>query len=123
MSVIFSAVFGIRMSSLENPIIAEFTSLWGIEAKCLTLPCSYDEGEQILTKSTDFEPGTLLIDFLPILQRLPLALQPWHRKLSAVTGRESELYLALLSRLRESLRNGRAPDCFGKLLLEVCTLK
>jgi hypothetical protein len=74
-----------------------------------------------LTAFEDFEPGTLPIDFMPALQYLPLSLQPWHKRLAPLVGRESELHLAFLNTLRKAVQDACAPDCFGKLLLEVGT--
>ena len=68
----------------------------------------------------DFEPGTLLIDFLPWLQYLPTALQPWHRRLVPLVDRESALHAAFLQTLRKAVEQGTAPDCFCKQLIEVC---
>ena len=67
----------------------------------------------------DFEPGTLAIDFLPVLQRLPQRLQWWHQKLAPLVDRESALHRAFLMALRKAVEQDKAPDCFGKMLLEV----
>lgn len=75
--------------------------------------------EGFLTELADFKPGTLPIDFIPVLQRLPRAFQPWHRRLTRLVDRESELHLQFYNTLRDSIRAGRAPDCFAKLLAEV----
>lgn len=76
-------------------------------------------GPELTEKEADFEPGTLLIDFLPFLQYLPLKLQPWHRRLAPLVGRESALHLAFLQTVRKAVEAGTAPDCFCKLLVEV----
>ena len=34
MSVIFSAVYGIRVADLNNPTLVEFNDIWNIEMKC-----------------------------------------------------------------------------------------
>ena len=64
-------------------------------------------------------PGTLLLDFIPALQKLPLALQPWHRRAIAMRDRENLLHLSFLKALRVAVESKVAPDCFGKMLLEV----
>ena len=68
----------------------------------------------------DFEPGKLLIDFVPFLQYLPLALQPWHQRLAPMLERELELHFAFFKTLRKTVEAGGGPDCFGKMLIEVC---
>ena len=73
-------------------------------------------------EETDFEPGKLLIDFVPFLQYLPLALQPWHQRLAPLIERELELHFAFLKTLRKALEAGGGPDCFGKMLIEVCAI-
>ena len=71
---------------------------------------------------TDFEPGSLAIDLLPILEHLPRCLQWWHHQLAPLVGRESALHLAFLTTLRKAVDAGNAPDCFGKMLIEVLNL-
>ena len=34
MSVIFSAVYGVRLDSLDHPILIEFNQIWDVEMKC-----------------------------------------------------------------------------------------
>ena len=59
---------------------------------------------------------------MPFLQYLPLALQPWHQRLAPLVERELALHFAFLKTLRKALEAGRGPDCFGKMLIEVCAV-
>ena len=80
------------------------------------------ESPRFTYEDIDFEPGKLLIDFVPFLQYLPLALQPWHQRLAPLVERELALHFAFLKTLRKALEAGRGPDCFGKMLIEVCAV-
>ena len=80
------------------------------------------ESPRLTYEKTDFEPGKLLIDFVPFLQYLPLALQPWHQRLAPLVERELELHFAFLKTLRKALEAGEGPECFGKQLIEVCAV-
>ena len=62
------------------------------------------------------------MDFIPGLEHLPLMLQPWPRKLKSLVGREMELQLAFLRTLQQAVKDGTAPDCFGKQLVQVGTV-
>ncbi|KAL8718102.1 MAG: hypothetical protein Q9225_004724 [Loekoesia sp. 1 TL-2023] len=100
LSVIFSAVYGIRLSKLDHPITAELSELW-------------------LLMLQHLQPGSLLIDYVTILQRLPIYLQPGYQYAMKLRSREMRLHFAFLRTLRDAVRQGHAPDCFGKHLLEV----
>lgn len=117
MSVIFSAVYGVRINSLDHPLMKELHHIWHTQMECelmIALTWAY-----LADLTSDFLPGTLPTDFLPFLLYLPKFLQPWHKKLMPLTIRELEIHRAFIRRLRESIQTGSAPDCFGKLVLEV----
>lgn len=100
LSVIFSAVYGVRLADLGHPLMREFFGLWAVMLRF-------------------YQPGSLLVDFFPPLQRLPRWLQPWLGLASRLRTRETSLHLAFLRNLSDASKDGRAPDCFGRSLLEV----
>ena len=71
---------------------------------------------------TDLQPGSLLIDYVPILQRLPLQLQPGYKYAVGLRRRELQIHSAFYRTLQDAARQGQAPDCFGKHLFEVRAL-
>ncbi|KAM7217290.1 Cytochrome P450 [Rhypophila decipiens] len=101
-SVIFSAVYGIRLAQLDHPIMKEFYSLW----------------EEMLEA---FQPGTILVDYFPILERLPEFLQPWLKLARRLRTRESALHAAFLAKLKSQVQENptTAPVCFGTELLKL----
>jgi cytochrome P450 len=100
LSVIFSAVYGIRLATLEHPIIVEFYKIW----------------ETLLLY---FLPGTCPFDIFPSLLKLPLWLQPWHTLADRLTKREAVLHHKFLKNLKSEIASGSAPECFGNTLLEL----
>ena len=118
LSVIFSAVYGVRLADLGHPIMREFFGLWAVMLRCERRHLIVFKG-YILNSSTVYQPGSLLVDFFPLLQRLPRWLQPWLSLASRLRTRETSLHLAFLRNLSEASKEGRAPDCFGKSLLKV----
>ncbi|KAJ2989358.1 hypothetical protein NUW58_g3507 [Xylaria curta] len=99
-SVIFSAVYGVRLQQLDHPIMKEFYAVW----------------EEMLHY---FQPGTLLLDYFPILQKLPKSLQPWLKLATALRSRESALNRAFLKTLQSQVKENTAPDCFGSELVKI----
>ncbi|KAJ3579779.1 hypothetical protein NPX13_g784 [Xylaria arbuscula] len=93
-SIMFSAIFGVRLVQLNHPTIKEFFEIW-------TEMLRY------------FQPGTLLVDYFPILNKLPERFQPWLRLARDLQKRESDLYQAFLVTLRAQIRAGTAPACFA----------
>ncbi|KAI0406241.1 cytochrome P450 [Xylaria palmicola] len=100
MSVIFSAVYGVRLQQLDHPIMKEFYAVW----------------EDMLHY---FQPGTLLLDYFPILQKLPKYLQPWLKLATTLRKRESALNRAFLATLQSQVKGDTAPDCFGSELVKI----
>ncbi|KAK4203561.1 cytochrome P450 [Triangularia verruculosa] len=100
LSVIFSAVYGVRLATLDHPIIVEFYQIWN-------------------TLLLYFLPGTCPFDIFPFLLKLPLWLQPWHRLADRLTKREAVLHRKFLKNLKYEFSEGYAPDCFGRTLLEL----
>lgn len=68
---------------------------------------------------TDLQPGSLLVDYITVLQRLPKYLQPGYKYAMRLRTREMQLHFAFYRTLQEAFRQGQAPDCFGKHILEV----
>ncbi|KAI0435980.1 cytochrome P450 [Xylaria telfairii] len=99
-SVLFSAIFGVRLVQLDHPTITAFFEVWA----------------EILH---NFQPGTLLVDYFPILSHLPERLQPWLRRAYDLQKRELELYGAFLAVLRAQIRAGTAPVCFAAEFLKL----
>ncbi|KAI0445690.1 cytochrome P450 [Xylaria telfairii] len=100
LSVIFSAVYGVRLQQLDHPIMTEFYAVW----------------EDMLYY---FQPGTLLLDYFPVLQKLPPSLQPWLKRAQALGKRESALNRAFLRTLQSQVKENTAPNCFGSELVKI----
>ncbi|KAG6014395.1 hypothetical protein E4U54_005391 [Claviceps lovelessii] len=100
MSVIFSAVYGVRLAQLDHPTMVEFYHVW----------------EDMLKY---FQPGTLLLDYFPMLQKLPICLQPWLRLATRLRERESSLHNAFLRSLKMQVEAGEEPRCFGSDLVKI----
>ncbi|KAI4256950.1 MAG: hypothetical protein L6R42_005934, partial [Xanthoria sp. 1 TBL-2021] len=100
LSVIFSAVYGIRLKTPDHPITVELFDIW-------------------LLMLQHLQPGSLLIDHISILQRLPSRLQPGYGYAMKLRKREMRLHFAFFNALKDAIRKGTAPDCFGKHLHEV----
>ncbi|KAJ8120488.1 hypothetical protein ONZ43_g2815 [Nemania bipapillata] len=93
-SVMFSAIFGVRLVQLDHPTMTAFFEIW--------------------TEMLDyFQPGTLLVDHFPILNRLPERFQPWLRLARDLHKRELNLYQPFVDTLRAQVRAGTAPACFA----------
>ncbi|KAJ5088543.1 cytochrome P450 [Penicillium angulare] len=100
MSVIFSACYGVRLEKLEHPTMVMFYSIW----------------EEMLKY---FQPGSLIIDFFPILQRLPKSMQPWMKLADSLRVGELRLHRAFLHTLKKQVQAGNAPTCFGTMLVQI----
>ncbi|UKZ83616.1 hypothetical protein TrVFT333_011425 [Trichoderma virens FT-333] len=94
MSVIFSAVYGVRISRLDYPIIDELFNIIDSVIK-------------------HFLPGSLLVDYLPILERLPEYLQPWLWTAKSLRSREDALHNGFLAVLKKRIEAGAESYCFG----------
>lgn len=70
-------------------------------------------------KSTDILPGSLLIDYLPFLQRLPECFQPWLKFADNMHARESKFHNGFLNVLKEQIEAGTASYCFGVDVLKL----
>jgi cytochrome P450 len=67
----------------------------------------------------DFQPGSLLLDFFPVLQRLPNFMQPKLKLASGLRTKEIKLHRAFLQTLKKQVSDGCAPQCFGSLLVQI----
>jgi hypothetical protein len=76
----------------------------------------------LLTVITVIQPGSLPVDYIPALQKLPLFLQPWHKQAVAIRTRDFAQHTAVLNVLRGAIKTESAPECFAKMLLEVWPL-
>ncbi|KAF3026723.1 hypothetical protein E8E14_014759 [Neopestalotiopsis sp. 37M] len=99
-SVMFCTIYGVRLAQLTHPIMTAFYKVW----------------DEMLHY---FQPGTLLIDFFPILQRLPERFQPWIKIAAKLNQRESALHMAFLRTLHKQVEAGTAPNCFGAELMKI----
>ncbi|KIN03249.1 hypothetical protein OIDMADRAFT_120288 [Oidiodendron maius Zn] len=100
LSIIFSAVYGVRIPRSDHAVLVEFFAHLDINLKFI-------------------RPGSLPVDYIPALQYLPLFLQPWHHQAVAIKSRDFALHSAVLDVLRKAMEADRAPECFGKMLLEI----
>lgn len=57
--------------------------------------------------------GKLIIDYIPILERLPLSWQPWVRLADSYVARETAISARFLHTLRQQIEIGMDPACFG----------
>ena len=117
LSVIFSAVYGIRLGELDHPIMIEFFDIW-LQMLRRNDQC-VNHSRAKANDGTDLQPGSLLVDFLPILERLPLHFQPGYKYAMRLRKREMRLHFAFYRALQQEIRNGKAPECFGSHLCEV----
>ncbi|KAF3055373.1 Cytochrome P450 monooxygenase [Trichoderma lentiforme] len=93
-SVIFSAVYGVRISRLDYPIMHEIFDI-------------------MKTASNFFLPGRVLVDYIPILERLPEFLQPWLWSAKAIRRREDACHTGFLAVLKKQIEAGTESYCFG----------
>ncbi|KAH8125250.1 hypothetical protein FP744_10005524 [Trichoderma asperellum] len=93
-SVIFSAVYGARVSRLTHPLMVELQDVW----------------TEILHNA---QPGSLIIDWLPFLEKLPLRFQPWVKRADSLHARDCAVHMAFLNLLRRQIEAGIEPVCFG----------
>lgn len=63
----------------------------------------------------------MLADYISILQKLPLHLQPGYHYATELRRRELQLHFPFFRTLQDAVRHGHAPDCFGKRLIDVST--
>ncbi|PON29945.1 cytochrome P450-like-31 [Trichoderma gamsii] len=94
MSVIFSAIYGTRIGRLDHPVMVELYDVWE-------------------TDLHNVRPGHLIIDWLPILEKLPLRLQPWVKLADSLHERETAVNKAFLKSLRKRIETGTVPACFA----------
>lgn len=118
-NVIFSAVYGIRLGRLDDSIIQEFFRLWQLIVKRKrSASCP---GQTPVERTLDLQPGSMLADYISILQKLPLHLQPGYRYATGLRRSELQLHFPFFRTLQDAVRHGHAPDCFGKRLISVST--
>lgn len=118
-NVIFSAVYGIRLGRLDDSIIQEFYRVWQliVQRKSST-SCP---GQTPVDRTLDLQPGAMLADYISILQKLPLHLQPGYRYATGLRRTELQLHFPFFRTLKDAVRREHAPDCFGKRLISVST--
>ncbi|PWN39822.1 cytochrome P450 [Ceraceosorus guamensis] len=80
--------------------------------------------EAMDTLSLKCQPGAYLVDALPILRKLPTALQPWVREAKELHEQEWKTWGRLLDRCKKEVMDGTARECFiGDLLREGAALE
>ncbi|KAK5998064.1 Cytochrome P450 monooxygenase virE [Cladobotryum mycophilum] len=94
MSVMFSVVYATRISKLTHPIMGAFMHI----------------RNEILER---LQPGKMLIDYLPFLEKLPHFLQPWVKVADDLWAKESSIHKAFLAPLEKQIEAGEKPVCFG----------
>lgn len=67
----------------------------------------------------DFQPGTLLLDYFPFLQKLPERFQPWLKLASRLRSSDDVLHRSFLRTLQAQVQAGNEPDCFGAELVKI----
>lgn len=113
----FSAVYGIKLGKLDRPIINELFHLWHLVMKRKgPAGCPH---RTTADRRLDLQLGSLLLDYLPLLQKLPLFLQPGYHSAMNLRRREMRLHFEFFRILHSAVQQGHAPDCFGKRLVEV----
>ncbi len=75
--------------------------------------------EQQANNNQPLQPGTLLVDYFPILERLPERFQPWLQLARRLRRRESALHEAFLGKLKSQVLAKDAPTCFGTDLINI----
>ena len=127
LSVIFSAVYGIRLAQLDNPIMLDFYTVWKVMLQCQSKAMNKDKNSITYLSNckngTDFQPGSLLVDYLPCLQSLPRFMQPWLKLAEKLRVHEMTLHNRIFQTLKEQVRKGVGPECFGKTLIDVSELQ
>lgn len=76
------------------------------------------EADLILIVWIDIRPGAWLVDWIPVLDRLPDALAPWRAKAISVREQIMPFYAVFVDEMRKRVDEGSAPDCFVAQLLE-----
>ncbi|KAF2012756.1 cytochrome P450 [Aaosphaeria arxii CBS 175.79] len=99
LSIIFTSVYGTRLKTVHNEVVAGLFRVWDVMLKY-------------------FQPGTVLPDFLPSLFRLPYWAQPWKVLSDRLIGSELAIHDTFISRIRELSDQGIAPECYCRTLLE-----
>lgn len=64
------------------------------------------------------QPGSLIIDYLPFLEKLPLRFQPWVYLADSLAARQYAIHMMFLKMLRKQIAAGVEPVCFGADMLE-----
>ncbi|KAI9695551.1 MAG: hypothetical protein M1820_008564 [Bogoriella megaspora] len=57
-------------------------------------------------------PGRWLVDWIPVLDRLPDALAPWRRKAVRIREQIMPFFAVFYNRIKERVERGEAPECF-----------
>lgn len=63
-------------------------------------------------------PGDWLVDWVPVLNRLPDALEPWRKQAVAIREQLMPFYAVFYHATKERMRLGTAPDCFVTQLIK-----
>lgn len=111
MSVLFSAVYGTRIGRLDHPVMVELRNMWetGLHSKLQSIFSK----ENDINHDLDIQPGHLIIDWLPILEKLPLCLQPWVKLADSLHESQATVFMAFLKLLKSRIEAGTEPACFG----------
>lgn len=63
-------------------------------------------------------PGTWIADTVPSLARLPECLQWWRKGALKHLDYQTEVWMKYWNFLKANVNAGKAPDCFGRQLIE-----
>lgn len=63
----------------------------------------------------------MVADYISILQKFPLHLQPGYYYATDLRRLELQLHAPFFGTLQDAVRQGHAPDCFSKRLIDLST--
>lgn len=63
-------------------------------------------------------PGAYLADVMPFLSRLPECLQWWRKTALENLDYQTVVWMKYWNRLKKEIRDGKAPESFGRQLVE-----
>ncbi|KAH8817510.1 cytochrome P450 [Xylogone sp. PMI_703] len=72
---------------------------------------------EMLSFFNNIRPGAWLVDWIPILDKLPDALAPWRAKARTSHRQMVQFWGTFYNHINECINNGTAPDCFATRLL------
>ncbi|KAK4508173.1 hypothetical protein PRZ48_001911 [Zasmidium cellare] len=93
----------------------------------MLLRCRFESSEAMIPRKLqarmglmfkNISPGRWLVDWIPILDRLPDALAPWRRKAIQLREQIMPFFAVFYHRIKEQVERGEAPECFLASILQ-----